>query len=551
MNLITITLAALILIEPIPNHPLEEWHDHWELLPMAPRIPLVTSGNLSHTAGIPAYNSGSDLVKGYSDGFYYGETAGNVDIFRYGTVMVFSDSQGSGGSSRLLGAMARTFPITWRGMMVQASGAPFYITRSSPTQYYFSGQWHRSDTTLLGAGGGSNDLANLGAMWTDNGFTDIDEWMMPFVMINEDSQASDAVMSIAPIDGDDQAEVMYNPETWMSADGVNTIVHMPVLHGGSTSVGAADDFTITTSFWNANSTPAIDSESINITLPSSGTAMHTFGSGNGSALLSMMDSEVFESGPSGSSWRPNTAFESNGDDVSGASIIAGHPWIEIYNDAGTAPITDGFCLPLIVHGSGRNPEMLIPGADNGNAVLLNFGGTPAGRWWMYTNYGDPDTLFYSYGHNSVTRDITAEQGKAESAFQADLFDLIYQHCYDHQQLYGRYPRIRIIIPWGAGSYMDQDRHDEMIGVVDALIAVGIRNTGAIDLFNYWGGESFVDSEAPDDWREATVFALDGAVHPKDTKNARAAWYAMWKIFKGEGNGARNRDRDRVLDRSRR
>ena len=65
--------------------------------------------------------------------------------------------------------------------------------------------------------------------------------------------------------------------------------------------------------------------------------------------------------------------------------------------------------------------------------------------------------------------------------------------------------------------MDQTRHDEMVGAVDALRTAGIKVFVA-DSFNYWSGS------AP----TGGAVVMDG-VHPDDEATADILWGAVWDM----------------------
>jgi hypothetical protein len=87
--------------------------------------------------------------------------------------------------------------------------------------------------------------------------------------------------------------------------------------------------------------------------------------------------------------------------------------------------------------------------------------------------------------------------------------------------------------------MTQDRHDEMVAVVNGLNAIGIPTLG-VDMFNRFGGATFNND-----------FTIDGT-HPNSKADARYAWgengfYGiMVEASEDPGNtGNRSRDRSRT------
>ena len=481
-----------------------------------PRLPVFTNGDVTYSAGEPVYDGGADLVAvAGSTGSWCGDRSVASFILAASDVRFAftSDSQFSGGVNRAIMGIAHEWPYTFSAMpMSTAAADTFFLSRGAPSQYLITSSWHNRNRSVVGTDPNPpNGASNVSEILSDNGIGDPSELPVGFMWIYNELGSN--AISGQILRGNDQASLMYDPSNWVPEGGVNLQMHFGVVCEGDTDLGPAHEFAFMFQYYDAATGLLTNDNSTSVTLPQSGSKMVVLDDGtNNSAVLSMMTSSVVRSGAgaSPSSFRPRCLLRA-GTSYAGKQMIFLPGWVERLEDDGVTP-ESGLGIHLVRTAAGRNPEVFLFGAEIGSTHLNNHGGNSETRDWMWENYGNPNVLFYSFGQNGSARDITTP--KASSVWQADLFDLIWQDCNDYLVVNGSFPRVVVHMPWAA-SRMTQARHDEMVGVVEALNAAGVRTLG-LDSFNRFGGSIFNQE-----------FELDGLnVHPEDETAARIVWGAV-------------------------
>lgn len=539
------TLITLLVLAG-PPMTLDEWLDHWEIAPMAPRLPTFVSNELSYSAGIPQYDKGDTLGTATSTANWCGDQTVAQKIINQDDARIAwrSDSQISGGLDRGLLSMARTWPFTFGALFIPpVANDPFYGARSSPNPdgYLYAGQTHNKTTAVIGSpASGITDVADIwsdgtGSAATDNEIDDPSEIPMPFMWI--DSTGGSPIVSMQISSGNAQDTIMYDEYNWMgNGETIKLRLSIAILAGGSTSVAdMADSFRLLTEYY-SDATTSTNSSSYQSLAGLPASQKHTLdATNNASAELAMFHGDIVDVWETGASisYEPRLQFRANPiTEHAGHNTIIFGGLAQRYESDGVTK-AGGVSINLVTHASGQNPSIFIYNPTHDNTTYELLSGDYESRDWMWENFGEPNILCYSFGHNSTVRDnagvsLTAANVKASSAFQGDLFDLIYQDCVDYYRRNSTFPMIVVHIPWSASS-MDQTRHDEMVAVVNALNSIGIKTLG-IDSFNYWGGDGFVSSTADADWTTTETFALDSGgsgPHPNAQVDAQAAWYSVY------------------------
>ena len=508
---------------------------------MPARKPVLDSGNISYDTGEPVYDSGSAIgtVTDSTANFYgYGNALRFVLAASGVRMEIASDSQFSGGPDRGLMGMVDTWEYTWSAVPVSAAAAldPFYILRQSSgapdtADYLIDSQWHNSTTTSNGGG------TAVATMFSNSGLGDPSQIPGQFTWLKAANPMSFTnFFTVAAGRATTASTMFYDANNFSDDAGIYMKIHAAMICGGNTDMndgGGSMDFA-NRIYHNEPGTGTYGYDADTMTLPTSGSTKVTLNSSNGDAAIQMFSSPVFEMGEASTATSPNILVRENGTSFDDLEVFLLSGFVQRYTDATTPE--DNIGIYNIRSAAGRNPECFLYGADNGNASLLNFSGDAQTRAWRLRNHGQPNVLVYSWGHNSPDRDVTLE--KAESQFQADLADLIYQDCQDVLGVNGELPKVLIFIPWVGGS-LDQTRHDEMLGIVDAVQSWGI-DCDALDGFNFYGGATF-----------NSAFTLDGSVHPNSEADAETAWGGFFTMLENgaaaltEPSSSRSRDRSRT------
>ena len=478
-----------------------------------PRIPVFINGDVSYSAGEPVYDDGVDLVaRNGSDGNWCGD-ASVASFILSATDVRFaftSDSQFSGGGNRAVAAIAHEWPYTFSAMPVSAAAAdPFFLSRGTPSQYLISSSWHNANRAVTGTDPKPpNGASNVNEIWSDNGIGNPSEIPIGFMWIYNETGPN--AISGQLLRGNDQASLMYDSSNWVSSPGVNIRMHFGVLSEGESGLGFGHEFAFQFQFYNSDTGLLSNDTNTSITLPQSGSKIVELDAvSNSSAVLSMMTSSVVQSGEGvmPTSFQPRCLLRA-GSSYEGKQMIFLPGWVERLEEDGITPEA-GLGVHLVRTAAGRNPEVFLYGSITTSSQLNNHGGNSNTRQWMWENYGNPNVLFYSFGQNGSARNILMP--RASSVWQADLFDLIWQDCHDYFLANGGFPRVVVHMPWAAAN-MTQDRHDEMVGVIDALNSLGVPTLG-LDSFNRFGGSVFNNE-----------FELDSVnIHPNDESAARIVW----------------------------
>jgi hypothetical protein len=479
-----------------------------------PRVPLMKSGDVVYDSdGEPMYDGGVDLTTGTNTANVYG----HGEVFRFllareaVRIAVTTDSQGSGGYDRMIASMLKMWQFLWSAVPVSAAAAqdPFYIARRdiNTALYCLSSQYHTTDTLA------SDESTTVADLLAASGLDGFDAIPLPFTYVEmEDPMPVGALILQAA------ANQMTTPSNvYFDADNFNnTFVKftMLVLAGGETDLddGGGDiDLRAQVEYYNTSDAAAVSDKTV--TVP--GEDAFELSEASGNAKLSPIHSDVVEVGVSGASDRPKLSLYDNPSSFDGKKLFVYPGIAERYEDATTPEENVG--IYLVRSASGRNPEAYIAGGDNGNPASMNLATDYATRSFIWNHYKLPNLLMYSFGHNSPVRQVSNR--KAESQSQADFFDMIYQDAMNVRSL-GVEPYILVHLTWAAGN-MDQTRHDEQVGAVDALLALGFK-VDVIDNFNYRGGATFDES-----------FALDGSnLHPNSQSDAREAYDLYDLIVEG-------------------
>jgi len=537
-----VTALALLIAQPDlgPDDPfIEVWETvlNYTTGPqMPPRLPILQNGDPLYSLGEPVYGVGADLGTAASTANY----VGNTDVARRFVagegvrLCISSNSQFANGESRGLKAIQNEWPFRFSvvPVMVTTTNEIFDVNKVSTTvDYLYSTVWHRTDV-----------VSNLGVaastLFTNSGIGDISQIPMAWTFLKAGA-SSQFFANLSIEAGNGQTDHFFYDDNWIDDDGVWWQDHIALVCGGNTDLntgGGSYDMRLRFQGYIPNTTKLFTSLTTH-TIPSVDSKSVTLSVANGSASLTMISTGVNLTGTATAPFRPWTLLEED-DAIDNKETFILPGYRQRYTDA-TTPATD-FGIYLVRAGAARSPEQWMSGADNGSAIFYGSGGDFDTRQWMWENYGSPNTLMYFYGHNNFERDITVP--KAESVFQADLFDLIHQDASDIFALTGAYPDIVLGIPWAetSGINMDQARHDEMVAIVNALNAVGIPTIGA-DMFNKCGGATYDN-----------VYPLDGT-HPLNKASARGLWGTdrffgiMQEAAADTGSGG-NRSRDRKRER---
>lgn len=530
-------IACVPLMAGPPINTLEQAFDNFidgkEQIVMAPRLPLFSSNDITYTAGEPDYDGGADLALGSnpSANFYGGAAAKRVGEFIVAQegvrIAATSDSQFSGGTDRITMGIAKTWPVTWsRWIAMVAAQDSIAHTRNSVglSDYYLDGSY--ANTATLSNGGTA-----LSTILTNEGLGDVGELNTPFGWM-DDPGTQIWWSALAVNSGTSIGDDFYDADNWGSNSSPQKVrVRALMLAGGSTN--AINDVRFRFEAYNSSSTFITTNYQKDIASITGLTNSHTLNASNNNAVLAYDDSTVLELGTSTVGFRPRLRLTEISDIDNASFFLLGGFFQRMESDGTTEE--DNISLTSVRYGSGQNPVQWIHGGVYASGTAINMGSNFGTRAFVQGAWEAPNVLLYSFGHNNPTRDISTF--KAESAFQADYFDLIYQDCETIKNgsgLGGEHPKVIIHIPWYAAN-LDQTRHDEIIGVADALIEHGI-DVLVVDTFNRYGGESFSTSASGDaDWTTATTFHLDNdndpagtGVHPGDQNSARIVAYDIWE-----------------------
>jgi len=485
------------------------------------RKPLLVSGNISYTLGEPDYDDGDDLiaVTGNTDDYYgYGNTLRYIRAATGVRMAITADSQFSGGPDRGLMGILQMWPFPWSAVPAPSASAldPWYYARQSSgapdTQdWMIDSQWHNNTTTSNGGG------VTVAQMLSNSGLGDPSQIPMQFTWLKAANPMSFTNLFTFSAGRATTASTMfYDANNFSDSSGIYMRMHAAIVCGGGTDMndgGGSIDLAVRV-YHNEPGVGTYNFDSADTTVPSSGSTKITLNSTNGDAALQMFDSGVFQMGAASTGTSPSMLIREDGTSFDDKEVLLLNGYVQRYTDASTPE--DNIGIYLTRAGAGRNPECFLYGADNGNAALLNFSGDAQTRAWMWRNYGQPNVLVYSFGHNSPDRDVTLDG--ADSQFQADLADLIYQDCEDVRGVNGEYPKVLIMIPWVAGS-LDDTRMGEMLGIVDAVQSWGI-DCDALNAYNYYGGSTF-----------NSAFTLDGSsTHPGNESACETAYDGYWDIL---------------------
>jgi hypothetical protein len=510
---------------------------------MAPRLPVLASNDPTYSSGNPVYDSGADLATGSNPtASWYGDhTVAQFIVAQQGVRIAVkgADSQWSGTSERLLSGVARTWPVTWSAFCgTPTAGDPVTNVRSSlVADFFITSQWNKTDGT-------TDDSVAIGTVLSGEGLGDPGQIPVPFGWVEGGTNTD--IAGLIATGYNTPGDIWYDDDNWGSnANPVTIGFRLYFLAGGSAT--APVDWDLDIEHYDDGGFTTTDD---GITDTTALAESHTLNGTNNSAVLSYYDTEAVENRTSNNVSRPRTRIRQETTDITGKGFFLLGGILHRYDGES---IEDNISFVQNRYAAGTNPGVWIHGATMTTATQRTHGSDHATRVFANEMAMEPNVFVYSYGHNSVTR--TGTGFKAESEFQADLFDLIYQDANDYYVENGSYPRILVLIPWYAGN-MDQTRHDEMIGVVDALRSVGIP-TLAADLFNINDGEDFTTiANGEADWTTATSFALDGdndpegtGIHPKDANSARTAAYQLWTAI-SEASEYTPSNRSRVRDGTR-
>jgi hypothetical protein len=512
----------------------------------------MSSNDITYTTGNPDYDSGADLTTGTSTGLTYGTYRGEVarHILRCDGVRIMwtTDSQGSGGTNRALSAIALTWEpdVPWSSWPAYPTALdPWYCTDSSSSdQYHITSGWNSTSASITG-GGGDTVTDMLG----DEGLGDISQ--IPLVWHwNLQDDTGTSLGSISSQGYDDPATKWFHGADQWGSDSNPVYFSITQMHLFGGSSRGPSDIRISTQYYDGPS--ALETDTEDFSDLSTIVESHTLNLSNNEAVLAYTEVGPYQNYASQASFRP-TSFvgeRPTGEDFEDKSRFLFGGIITRYSDASTPEDTIGITLNR--YGAGMNPCAWLHGATLSASGRFATGGDYGARAFVFGYAKVPTVLAYSFGHNDPTR--TGTGFKAESTFQADYFDLIWQDYRTVVASGGDAPYVLVVIPWYAGS-MDQDRHDEIIGMVDALEAHGVK-VMVDDKFNRYDGEDFTTTGTPSsEYKTATTFELDGdndpegsGVHPANAASANIAWYSTWAAL-GEASlsyasGMRSRDRSR-------
>ena len=391
---------------------------------MAPRLPVLSTGDPTYSSGNPVYDTGDDLGTATVTANFYGDTTVARFIMSGSGVRfaVKSDSQWSGGPARASEAVALTWPVTWSRYMATATpGDPWYVgINNSASDKLVTSQWN--DTTEA-----TDGATTIASIYTAEGIGDPSQIPLPFMWADDVGTAA-FVAALRPRNGDDQGTTWYDANNWTgdtSGDGVDFRFRIMLLVGGST--GAETDINARTQYYDSGGSLQNANEAHPNVAGLSGDVKVTLNASNNNAILAAIDGDVVTSYESPSPFRPQGMINENSTDFDNASFFLFGGTVSRMVDASTEEDNTSMCL--IQYASGMNPWMWIAGASSSNANKTSHGADRQVRFWVWENFHQPNVLVYSFGHNSITRSGTGF--KAESAYQADLFDLIYQDASDY------------------------------------------------------------------------------------------------------------------------
>jgi hypothetical protein len=505
---------------------------------MTSRAPVLVDGDPSYDgSNLPVYDGGSDLGVGANTANTYGAHRREVAEFIMAEqgvrVKVYSNSQWSGGDNRQYLGMTRTWPVqSWAAAAATPSAKdPVFFNRNTGAvdEYGIDGGYNSAANTMTGG-------TTFGAFFTAEGIGDPGQLGMPWALLTMDDPISSGTTlgSLQLADGDAQGDNWRGGLVWGdSADPKNLGFRLFFVAGGSTSVPDAIQILnqgVNAAGSNDNFTDQIADQTA---LPN----VHTLSAANGSAVIGYFDTTINETGTPAQSFRPRALFQENGVGFDGINFIALGGMLSQFDDGGD--FLDTFSVVGVAYGSGQTPATWLHGTgwSDGSSTRYRMGSDFDTRVFLMEAMRVPNVLMIDLGHNSHTRPGALSAYKAQSVWQADLFDLIYQEgttLRDGAGLLGELPYIVIRIPWYAGN-LDQARHDEIIGVCDALEEHGFKVL-VEDSFNRFGGEGFTPSaSSPANFETATTFTLDNdndpagdGVHPVDQDSAEIAAYSIWK-----------------------
>jgi len=412
-------------------------------------------------------------------------------------VKVSGDSQTGGSEDRLLGAAHKVWPrIFVCEAVVAGQGGLNWSANSDTAAEYRSAQWSDKSETL------SAGLDTIEDTYTDNGITDVQTQIpAPFQFQRVDAAAT----RIGTVLFNNQWTGWYDDENWENATGPRLRFKYLIFEEGVNMPSAVRIRTLHT-----NSTPTnTNTYTSDLTLASQPTRIDI---GGGKHLVGLVSAitQNYSGGAASSTWPNFLLYSSTSGNLNDAETYLFPGLCELV-DAGGDRIP-GFGFTQAMTASGRNPEVWLGNSEGHvtgiSADRTQHGSTRAIRQAMTAFYGTPTHILFSWGHNNPTISYkgTGAEG-ANSAFQRDHFNLIYQEAMDEFDRVGSYPTFPVVIPW-ATTNMDAERREEIIGNINALNRIGIP-AYPVDLYTEHAGDT-------------SNYNGDG-VHPNDAAAAQALW----------------------------
>lgn len=496
-----------------------------------PRLPVFEDGDITYTPfGDPVYDDGVSLWSMRSDEVFHGRFAREVAQFIMDQdgvriAIAGADSQWSGGPKRLTSGIARTWPVTWsRWWAPPTASDPWFWARTQRvSDYLLSSSW-ANPYVESNIGG-----RTLDSIYRAHGILNPSMIPMPYGWIEGGTDPAFGAITGSGLYAPHND--WYDPENWGNGDArVILGFRQWFLSGGESDLVERARFKLEY-FPRPGRAHSTLYDAIHDTTVLEHT--HSLGDKNRNVLLSYADSPTVSHTLTDVSFRPRSTVAEFDEDFFGEEFFTIGGAVSRFTPQGEPE--DNISLCLVRYASGQNPCVWIHDAEIANSQTENHGADHATRAFMYEGAFSPNVLVFSFGHNIAIREGFGF--KAQSTFQADLFDLIIQETNTIKQLTGRRPMVVVVIPWLAG-HMGPTRHNRMVGLVDALGVVGIKALG-VDLYNLFGGGSFRGDDPEDitDWVNAGSFRLDGdgdplgtGVHPKDQPSARIAAYGIWRCI---------------------
>lgn len=460
-----------------------------------PKVMVASGGNPTYNASGPVLSaSGVDLARETS--FVQTAASRAAAIKRRDgealKIALYGDSQLGNGPDRGYGALLKNTPFLFDAVC-SAGGALGCIQidgGEAKAAEYDGSQWH-NNTGALATGHTALGLTTDALI----------QKYIPAPIYYAKSNSSGATM-ICRTYMLSQWSRIYNSEQFESASGVKWRCRMFILDNGS-NLPAQYRMRIlyTDSGGSAQNdyTPSADFSAAN-----------RYHMGDGNYLTELVSNPVTHyNGPS-DSYPSAFIFRSFSGDMNDAETYVYGCIFELL-DGSDNVIESGIGFNGLYSASGRNPDVWIGDTDGRvtiGSTYTQHGSEQHIRQALWTAQNNPNHFIICFGHNSSTRSYAGSSFYgANSAFQRDHFDLMYQIAQDYYALNAAYPSFEVVIPWEANS-MDSTRREEILGNINALNRLSIP-AFPVDLYTVHAGDT-------------SNYNSDG-VHPNDAAAADALW----------------------------